>query len=54
MRVKPMRVREWLMASFFNEYFGVEAQKLEDKGALNVPIINDLPLFIVSGVFLAH
>src|SRR5262249_42030251 len=34
------------MATFFNEYFGVTQEQVEDYGAFNVSIINDLPLFI--------
>jgi hypothetical protein len=34
------------MATFFNEYFGVTKDKIDDYGAFNVSIINDLPLFI--------
>ncbi|MBJ6127866.1 hypothetical protein [Microvirga splendida] len=34
------------MATFFNEYFGVTADQVDDYGAFNISIINDLPLFI--------
>jgi hypothetical protein len=34
------------MATFFNEYFGVTTEQVEDYDAFNVSIINDLPLFI--------
>jgi hypothetical protein len=34
------------MATFFNEYFGVTTDQVDDFGAFNVSIINDLPLFI--------
>src|SRR6476660_6941997 len=34
------------MATFFNEYFGVTTYQIDDHGAFNVSIINDLPLFI--------
>ncbi|QND70830.1 hypothetical protein [Tardiphaga robiniae] len=34
------------MATFFNEYFAVTANQVDDYGAFNVSIINDLPLFI--------
>lgn len=34
------------MATYFNEYFGVDRDTLDDYGAFNVSIINDLPLFI--------
>lgn len=34
------------MATFFNEYFGIDAEALESYGALNISIVNDLPLFI--------
>jgi hypothetical protein len=34
------------MATFFNEYFGVTRDAVDDYGAFNVSIINDLPLFI--------
>ncbi len=34
------------MATFFNEYFGIDAETLETYGAFNVSIVNDLPLFI--------
>lgn len=34
------------MATFFNEYFGVSQDHVDDYGAFNISIINDLPLFI--------
>lgn len=34
------------MATYFDEYFGVTREQLEEHGAFNVSIINDLPLFI--------
>jgi hypothetical protein len=34
------------MATFFNEYFDVTQDQVDDYGAFNVSIINDLPLFI--------
>ena len=34
------------MATFFNEYFGIDAETLDSYGALNISIVNDLPLFI--------
>lgn len=34
------------MATFFNEFFGVSANTVDDYGAFNVSLINDLPLFI--------
>ena len=34
------------MATFFNEYFDVTTNQVDDYGAFNVSIINDLPLFI--------
>lgn len=34
------------MATFFNEYFGVDRSTIDGYGAFNVSIINDLPLFI--------
>jgi hypothetical protein len=34
------------MATFFNEYFGVTVDQVDDHGAFNFSIINDLPLFI--------
>lgn len=34
------------MSTFFNEYFGVTADQVDEYGAFNVSIINDLPLFI--------
>ncbi|MDX8493235.1 hypothetical protein RFN29_16835 [Mesorhizobium sp. VK22B] len=34
------------MATYFNEYFGVSRDAVDDYGAFNVSIINDLPLFI--------
>jgi Negative regulator of septation ring formation len=34
------------MATFFNEFFGVPASRVDDYGAFNVSLINDLPLFI--------
>ena len=34
------------MATFISDYFGIDAQIFEDYGALNISIINDLPVFI--------
>ncbi|MCK1437386.1 hypothetical protein IVA97_19985 [Bradyrhizobium sp. 15] len=34
------------MATFFNEHFGIDAETLDSYGALNISIVNDLPLFI--------
>jgi hypothetical protein len=34
------------MATFFNEYFGVTTAQVDDYGAFNISLINDLPLFI--------
>jgi hypothetical protein len=34
------------MATFFNEFFGVSEEALEEFGAFNVALVNDLPLFI--------
>ena len=34
------------MATYFNEFFGVTAEQVDDYGALNISLINDLPLFI--------
>ncbi|MDF0515746.1 hypothetical protein P0R31_00625 [Bradyrhizobium yuanmingense] len=34
------------MATFFNEFFRVTADTVDDYGAFNVSLINDLPLFI--------
>lgn len=34
------------MATFFNEFFGVSAEAVDEYGAFNVSLINDLPLFI--------
>jgi len=34
------------MPTFFNEFFGIPAESLEEYGAFNVSLINDLPLFI--------
>jgi hypothetical protein len=34
------------MATFFNEYFGVTTDRVDNYGAFNVSLINDLPLFI--------
>jgi hypothetical protein len=34
------------MATFFHEYFGVTRDTVDDYGAFNVSVINDLPLFI--------
>ena len=34
------------MATYFNEYFDVDRDTLDDYGAFNISIINDLPLFI--------
>jgi len=31
---------------YFSDYFGVEPKVVEDYGAFNVSLINDLPLFI--------
>lgn len=34
------------MATFINEYLGIDEQLLDEFGAFNISIINDLPLFI--------
>jgi hypothetical protein len=34
------------VATFFSDYFGVDQNALDDQGALNVSLVNDLPLFI--------
>ncbi|MGO7210268.1 hypothetical protein ACCS75_04080 [Rhizobium ruizarguesonis] len=34
------------MSTFFNEYFCVDAEKVDEYGAFNVSLVNDLPLFI--------
>ena len=34
------------MATFFNEFFAVSPDQVDDYGAFNVSLINDLPLFI--------
>lgn len=34
------------MATFISDYFGIDASALDDYGALNISIVNDLPLFI--------
>jgi hypothetical protein len=34
------------MATFFNEYFGVTTDQVDDYSAFNISLINDLPLFI--------
>lgn len=34
------------MATFFNDFFGVSSEDVDDYGAFNVSLINDLPLFI--------
>src|ERR1700722_14418182 len=34
------------MATFFNEHFGVSEEALDEFGAFNVSLVNDLPLFI--------
>lgn len=34
------------MATFISDYFGVDAEVFEEYGALNISIVNDLPLFI--------
>lgn len=34
------------MSTFFNEYFDVSQDEVDDYGAFNVSLINDLPLFI--------
>jgi hypothetical protein len=34
------------MATFFNDYFGVSRDQVDEYGAFNISIINDLPLFI--------
>ena len=34
------------MATFFSDYFGLDSKVLDDYGAFNVSIVNDLPLFI--------
>ena len=35
----------WLMI-YFTEIFGIDAKVLEDYGAINISLINDIPLFI--------
>ncbi|WP_223229689.1 hypothetical protein [Pseudoalteromonas piscicida] len=34
------------MNIYFTDYFGVPKEKLDDYGAFNVSLINDLPVFI--------
>ena len=34
------------MATFFSDHFGLDSQIVEDYGAFNISLINDLPLFI--------
>lgn len=34
------------VATFFNEYFGIDADSVEAYGAFNISIVNDLPLFV--------
>lgn len=34
------------MPTFFNEFFGVEPKLVDDYGAFNISLVNDLPLFI--------
>lgn len=34
------------MATYFNEFFGVTPEQVDSYGALNISLINDLPLFI--------
>ncbi len=34
------------MATFLSDYYGIDEKVFEDYGALNVSVINDLPLFI--------
>lgn len=34
------------MATFISDYFGIDASVFDDYGALNISIVNDLPLFI--------
>ena len=34
------------MATFLSDYLGVDQEKFDEYGALNISIINDLPLFI--------
>ena len=34
------------MATFFSDYFDIDPDALDEYGAFNVSIINDLPLFI--------
>jgi hypothetical protein len=34
------------MATFFDEFFGVTTDQLDDNGAFNISVINDMPLFI--------
>ena len=41
------------MATFINEYLGIDEQLLDEFGAFNIFIINDLPLFI-DPFFLFH
>lgn len=34
------------MPTFFNEFFGISEEDVDDYGAFNISLINDLPLFI--------
>ncbi|WP_244536239.1 hypothetical protein [Hyphomicrobium sp. NDB2Meth4] len=34
------------MATFFSDYFGLDSNVLEEHGAFDISIVNDLPLFI--------
>ncbi|QND24484.1 hypothetical protein HB774_34390 (plasmid) [Rhizobium leguminosarum bv. viciae] len=34
------------MATFFNEFFGVTTDQLDDHGPFNISVTNDMPLFI--------
>lgn len=34
------------MATFLSDHFGIDENVFEEYGALNVSVINDLPLFI--------
>ena len=43
---KPIRITNMSTSCYFSDFFGVSADDLEECGAFNISLINDLPLFI--------
>ena len=39
------------MATFLGDYFGIEEALFESYGAINISVVNDLPLFIPLPAF---